>query len=102
MSATDEQKLFQDAVLGVEAEAFLDSAVGRRMTLKTKAIEEEAIEELIDVSPSDKEKITALQNVIWKCRTFRDFIAEMIYEGNNAEEQLREAEEAGSPEPGEE
>lgn len=87
--ASEEQELMDQAVLGIEAEQFLASSVGRKMVAKANAIAEEAIEALKVAPPRDHEKIESLQNIIWKAESFKDWLADIIAEGMNAEEQLK-------------
>lgn len=80
--------LYADAVLGRDANEFLASDLGRYMLGRAKIEEDEAIEALAQVWPWRRRKIQQLQNQLWRARSLRGWLAELVNSGHQAEDQL--------------
>ena len=78
------------AKLGIEAESFLRSALGKYMIDRADEIIESRIDALIQCSPNDIQQNTDLRNDITVCNMFKEFIAEAIQDGQIAASELDE------------
>lgn len=85
-------QLMEEVRLGIEAEAFLNSPVGRYMEHRADQEIAAALEELKKVDPADCKRIMALQNDIYRAESFKAWLAEAIQNGWQAETQLRATE----------
>lgn len=92
MASDDRSQLLRQVELGLDAQRFKDSDIGRELQDRANAEVEAALEQLKTVDPTDAKQITLLQNHIWKAETFLLWINEMVQEGVNAEEQLEQEE----------
>jgi uncharacterized protein YbjT (DUF2867 family) len=94
---TDGDTLLAEAILGRDAEEFLASELGRYLVGRAEQEEREAVEQLARVSSWRRRRIRELQDDIWRARSVRQWLAEMVSAGRAAEpllEQMRaEAEE---------
>jgi len=84
----DNSDLLNKATIGMDAETFLGTNLGRKLVERAAAHADEATEKLKKCSPIDAAMIRDLQNEIWKAESFKDWIAEIIQEGWNAEQEL--------------
>lgn len=90
---TDEVRaLHAQVTLGLEAEAFLGSSIGRALVARAEGEREAAIEALCRATPTDADAIRALQDRIWRAESVQFWLAELITESHNALEQLAERE----------
>jgi hypothetical protein len=88
---SDEREvLYAEAVLGRDAEEFLAGDLGRYMVGRAQMEEREAVEALARVWPWRRRRIQQLQNQLWRARSFRAWLAELVNSGNQAEDQLEE------------
>lgn len=89
VAPTDEERLLLAEIdLGLAAEQFLRSAVGKYLTGRAIAQSDEAIDKLKVADPDDAKLIRTIQNDIWRADTFAQWITDAIRGGNNAEEQF--------------
>lgn len=86
------QTLYAEAVLGKDAEEFLKSDLGRYILARVEEEEQAALNALATVSPWRRRRITVLQNELWRMRTFKGWLSEMIITGKQALEQLENPE----------
>lgn len=82
------QTLFAEAALGRDAEEFLNTDLGRYILARVEEEEREAMEALGKVLPWRRRRITELQSRLWRARSFKGWLAEMIQTGRQALEQL--------------
>jgi hypothetical protein len=82
--------LMAEAVLGRDAEEFLNSELGRYMTGRCEQEIQEAQDQLSRVSPWRRRRIQALQNEIWRAQSVKGWLAELITNGKAAEVALEE------------
>jgi len=78
------------AQLGVEAESFKSSGLGRYLNDRAESEIIEASNELCTVCPSDTKAITELQNKVYRANSFIIWIEEAIEDGNFAIDEIRE------------
>lgn len=82
--------LYAEAVLGRDAAEFMQRDLGRYMLGRAQMEEQEAIEALAKVWPWRRRRIQQLQNQIWRARSFKEWLTELVNSGKQAEEQLEE------------
>lgn len=80
--------LYAEAILGQDAEEFLKSELGRYLLARSEEEETEALEALAKVAPWRRRKIAELQAKLWRARSFRSWLGEMIVTGKQALQQL--------------
>lgn len=76
--------------LGFQAEAFLQSDVGRYLVSRAEAQIDEAVELLKNADPEDAKAIRSLQNEIVVAESVQYWLADLIQQGENAQQQLHE------------
>lgn len=84
--------LIKEAQLGIEAETFLSSDLGRYIIARAEADRMDALEQLATVNPNDILAITKLQNKIAVVDSIQGWIAEAIQNGYYAEIEIKESE----------
>lgn len=82
------QELLKEVEIGLEAERFLGTELGKRLIEKAEQEIATAVESLKIIKPTDAEAITELQNAVWRAESFQYWLAELIQGGRNAEEML--------------
>ena len=87
---TDEQTLIAEAVLGRDAQEFLASEIGRYLLGRAQIDEREAMEALVSVKWWRRRRIIELQSRIYRARSVRSWLAEIITDGRQAESVLEE------------
>ena len=87
---TDEQTLIAEAVLGRDAQEFLASEIGRYLLGRAQIDEREAMEALVSVKWWRRRRIIELQSRIYRARSVRSWLAEIISDGRSAESSLEE------------
>lgn len=87
---TDEQTLIAEAVLGRDAQEFLASEIGRYLLGRAQMDEREAMEALVSVKWWRRRRIIELQSRIYRARSVRNWLAEIITDGRQAESVLEE------------
>ncbi len=85
------ENLLTEVKLGIEAEYFLRSDLGKYIIKKVNEERENAIEELVKTYPKREgiEKIIELQNAVYRADSLQTWLAEAIQNGFYAEEQLK-------------
>jgi len=85
-------ELIDLAKMGIDAESFMGTPLGK--FLESKACNEEAaaLEELVNADPDDVKSNTQLRNQIHVARMFLVWMSDSIRAGRAAHEQLRELE----------
>ena len=83
--AGQRDEILAEVSLGVEAEAFLGSAVGKYLVKVAEEEREVALNELKTVDPMDAGRIRELQGKVWRAESVQTWIAEIIQAGWNAE-----------------
>lgn len=77
--------LWAEAVLGKEAQEFLESDIGRYMIGRCDQEIAEAQEKLASVSPWRRNRIRQLQNEVWRGRQFKTWLVDLVEAGSQAE-----------------
>jgi hypothetical protein len=88
----DLNKKMETAQIGIEAEAFLNSPVGKYLQKRVKQEIVEAVNKLKTVDPCNSKEITTLQNDIYRAESFNVWLAELIITGREAEEEIKQVE----------
>ena len=92
MSDISTQTLYAEAIIGKDAESFLQGDLGRYMIARAEEEEREALEELATVFAWRRRKISQLQARLWRARSFKGWLSEMIVTGRQALQQLEQVE----------
>ena len=87
---TDEQTRIAEAILGRDAQEFLASEIGRYLLGRAQMDEREALEALVSVKWWRRRRIIELQSRIYRARSVRNWLAEIITDGRQAESVLEE------------
>lgn len=82
--------LMAEAVLGRDAEEFLNTELGRYMLGCCEQEIDEAQDQLSRVHPWRKRRIQELQNKVWRARSVKGWLAEIISNGKAAEAAIEE------------
>ena len=80
--------LIAEAILGKDAEEFINSEIGQYMIGAAEQEAQEAYESLKNVSPWRRRRIQELQNRIWKAESFKTWLAELVTSGKQAMDAL--------------
>lgn len=88
MSDVETRTLYAEAILGKDAEEFLNGDLGRYMLARAEEEEREAIEALATVWSWRRKRIADLQAKMWRARSFKGWLVEMITAGHQAVQQL--------------
>lgn len=86
------QALYAEAMLGKDAEEFLTGDLGRYMLARANEEEREAAEQLATVSPWRRRRIQQLQAQLWRARSFKEWLTELVITGQQALQQLESPE----------
>lgn len=84
----DTQERLKVVALGIEAERFLESDLGRYLVARAEGEREEAIAELVKVDPHDSREVQRLQNAIAVVDMVQQWIADAITSGQATERAL--------------
>jgi hypothetical protein len=84
--------LMAEAVLGRDAEEFLNTELGRFILGRCEQEIAEAQEQLSRVSPWRRRRIQQLQNEVWRAQSMKAWLGELITNGRSAEASLEEQE----------
>jgi hypothetical protein len=84
--------LMAEAVLGRDAEEFLNTELGRYMLGRCEQEIQEAQDQLSRVSSWRRRRIQELQNRVWRAKSVKEWLAELISNGKSAEAALEETE----------
>lgn len=82
------KELFAEAIIGRDAEEFVQSDIGQYIIGCAEQEANEAMDQLKHVLPWRKRKITELQNKIWRAESLQSWLAELIIKGKQATQQL--------------
>lgn len=85
--------LLAEAVLGRDAEEFVASELGRFILGRCDVEITDAMDELSRVWSWRRRRIQELQNRIWRARSMKQWIVELVSNGRAAEAALNETEE---------
>jgi len=88
----DDDEFVKIARLGIDAETFMASPLGKFLEGKAMKEMEAATEALIGADPADIKANTELRNQIHVARMFLTWIGDSISAGRSAHQQLREME----------
>lgn len=86
------QALYAEAVLGKDAEEWLKTDLGRYVIARAEEEEREALEGLANVWPWRRRRIQQLQAQLWRARSFKGWMSEMIVVGRQALQHLENPE----------
>jgi hypothetical protein len=89
---TSDQALYAEAILGKDAEEFLRTDLGRYLLERVEEEEKDAMEALANTSPWRRRRIVDLQAKVWRARSFKSWISELIVTGRQALQQLENTE----------
>lgn len=90
---TDRDELLAAVEIGIEAESFLSTNIGKFLTDRAEAELHEALNALKDVDASKPDEVRKLQNQAWRAESVQKWLAEVIQSGWNAEEMLKAGDE---------
>lgn len=82
--------LLAEAVLGRDAEEFCKSELGRYILGRCEQEIAEAQDQLSRVSSWRRRRIQQLQNDIWRAKSMKGWLVELIQNGRSAEASLEE------------
>lgn len=74
--------------LGLDAESFLNSKVGKRLSERAQMEAAEAMHQLKSVDPTNEMAIRALQNDVFRAESFELYINELLRDGEAAQDEL--------------
>lgn len=83
-------ELVAEAILGKDAEEFLNTELGRYLIGRAEQEASEATQQLKDVWSWRSKKIQELQNKIWRAESVQSWLADLIISGRQAMETLDE------------
>ena len=83
-------ELYAEAIIGRDAEDFVNSDIGRYVIGCAEQEANEAMAQLKNIYPWRRRKITELQNKIWRAESMQTWISELIIKGRQAQQQLEE------------
>ncbi|MGR9117432.1 MAG: hypothetical protein ACU85E_16915 [Gammaproteobacteria bacterium] len=86
------EQLIKEARLGIEAEAFLSTDLGRYLIARANEERIEALEQLAVVDPNDIKAIAKLQNKVAVADSIQTWIANAIQNGYYAELEIKTGE----------
>lgn len=89
MSSAD---LYAEAAIGRDAAEFLTGDLGRYLLARCEEEIAEAQDQLSEVAWWRKNRIKQLQNQVWRARSMRNWLAELVTNGRQAEAILEEQE----------
>jgi len=80
-----DEVLWAEATLGRDAAEFLASDVGRYLIGRCEQEVADAQDKLASVSPWRRNRIRQLQNEIWRAKSVREWLIEIVRAGEQAE-----------------
>lgn len=84
------KELLAEAMIGRDAEDFIQSDIGQYILGCAEQEAHEAMDQLKRVYPWRRRKITELQNKIWRAESMQSWLAELVIAGKQAVQQLEE------------
>ncbi len=88
----DDLPLIVDLNLGLDAEQFLNTPLGRYLLDRADEEKEEALADFRKADPGNYAVISDIQNRIWRSEAFSRWLAEAIHIGRHAENELKNLE----------
>jgi hypothetical protein len=82
--------LLAEAVVGRQAENFLNSDIGQALLAKAEMEARDAMDVLKKIAPDRQQEIRELQNRIWRADSFEGWLVELIQSGRQAATQLEQ------------
>lgn len=86
---TTKEVLQAEALIGDEAAKFFESELGRTVLGMIEQEKSDALDALAEVDAEDSKAIRALQAKHWRADQFEAWIRELIFQGEQAIQQLR-------------
>lgn len=83
-------ELVAEAILGKDAEEFLNTELGRYLVGRAEQEAADAMHQLKSVYSWRRKKIQELQNKVWRAESVQQWIADLIISGRQAMETLDE------------
>ena len=83
-------ELVAEAILGKDAEEFLNTELGRYLIGRAEQEAADALYQLKSVYSWRRKKIQELQNKVWRAESVQQWIADLIISGRQAMETLDE------------
>jgi len=80
----------ETARLGIEAEAFLISSLGRYLFDRAEKEIEAAVERLVDADPEDAKLGREIRNEIYRAESVMEWIINVVNDGRTAHAELRQ------------
>lgn len=99
MNDAEKQERLRVVGLGIEAEEFIRSPLGRYMTARAEREREEALQQLVEANPHEPTAVQILQNRVRVVDMTQQWIADVILEGQATEQALLIEEAEGGSEP---
>ena len=84
------EELFAEAMLGKDAEEFIQSEIGQFLIGCAEQEIAEASEQLKRVHPWRTRRIRELQNQVWRAESFQTWLAELVMRGKQALQSIEE------------
>jgi len=84
------KELFAEAMLGKDAEDFIQSEIGQYVIGCAEQEIAEAADQLKRVHPWRTRRIRELQNQVWRAESFQTWLAELVMRGRQALTTLEE------------
>ncbi len=84
------KELLRTVEIGLDAQQFLGTNIGRYLIERAEGEVAAAIDQLKVIDPDDRAGIQKLQNQIWRAESIQFWLADLIQEGTNAEETLQQ------------
>ena len=84
------EELLKQAQLGIEAQAFLTTELGKFLLQKSDNELDEAYQQLLTVKPSDTDALLQWQGQAQTAIHFKQWLSEAILTGNYAESELKD------------
>lgn len=82
------EELLAEYSLGKDSEEFIESELGRYIIGRVEQDRADAVEKLVSTHPWRRRRIRELQNEIWRCDTFKGWLADCVIRGKQALELL--------------
>jgi hypothetical protein len=92
MRAPSRDQTVKEIALGLDAEKFIATDLGRYMLQRAEGNVEEAVEALKAVNPENAKEVRDLQNIIMVNEYFLYWLADAVTQGKAAEEILNQQE----------
>lgn len=79
-----EETLTAEVLIGDDAEAFLNSDLGRTILGIAELEAKAATEDLKSAKVTDPDRLRELQNIIWRSEKFKQWLGELVDRGRQA------------------